>query len=380
MKKYGLLISIIILAFIFTGCNRDDSTYADAGKLMEEGNFLEAAQIYDTIVEYEDSAEKSKECKLLYAKSIFSVERVSEIDDETREESFGILYELGDYSDAYELLCETKYQYAAELYEDKKKKEAEAIWIEFNEYKDCQQLFADKYLNEAEWVFISLSYKNNKQRVNEFDEIIRRARKEADFVEILIYDLVYEYAVDKFDSDMKRSLDYLDYLRGKGYEGADTKYDELYEIYYEEEKKIIAENFEEAERQREETATANSTDYIMCDIGETYTDKTGLQVTLNSFVRSGNTFIISYTITNNTDTVVVPGTFKLFFTDDTGLQEYGIFPTLSKGQSWSREYAFDVENPDIAFILEYNEDNSTTGSDSFFRKKPIANTFHWAIP
>ena len=56
-RKLALLLVFVLVAAVLTGCASDGSKYKKAAKLMEEGNYAEAVQIYEELGDYEDSAE-----------------------------------------------------------------------------------------------------------------------------------------------------------------------------------------------------------------------------------------------------------------------------------------------------------------------------------
>lgn len=121
----------------------------------------------------------------------------------------------------------------------------------------------------------------------------------------------------------------------------------------------------------------------ICEIGVEYQENNGLFVTLNSFTiteqEGYNSVRISYTVRNNTpDTKVMPGSFKLFFTDGTGEPQYGGFDYLFYGESDEREYEWKVLKTQEILTLEYNANDDDAGLDgAFFRDQPIDGALHW---
>ena len=118
-------------------------------------------------------------------------------------------------------------------------------------------------------------------------------------------------------------------------------------------------------------------------IGKEYQEENGLYVTLNSFTvteeEGYNSVRISYTVQNKTpDTKVLPGSFKLFFTDDTGEPQYGGFDYLFYGESDEREYEWKLLKSQEILVLEYNANDDDEGLDgAFFRNQPIDGALHW---
>lgn len=121
----------------------------------------------------------------------------------------------------------------------------------------------------------------------------------------------------------------------------------------------------------------------VCEVGTEYQEDNGLFVTLNSFSiteqEGYNIVRISYTVRNNTpDTKVMPGSFKLFFTDGTGEPQYGGFDYLFYGESDEREYEWKVLKTQEILALEYNANDDDAGLDgAFFRDRPIDGALHW---
>lgn len=124
----------------------------------------------------------------------------------------------------------------------------------------------------------------------------------------------------------------------------------------------------------------------MNSIGTTYTDANGLSVTVNSYTKTPSegytSYTVSYTITNNVpDSKIMPGNFKLFFTDNTGEPQYGFFNYLYYGESSSRTYTWKVLSSQNVLVLEYNADEPDAGLEgAFFRDVPKADTMHWENP
>ena len=122
------------------------------------------------------------------------------------------------------------------------------------------------------------------------------------------------------------------------------------------------------------------------EIGKSYTDKNGLTVTLNSYTiteyEGYYSYSINYTIENKvSDSKLMPGTFKLFFTDKTGEDQYGGFNYLSYGEKSTRSYTWKVLKTQTVLILEYNADDEDAGlQGAFFRDEPIKDTMHWVSP
>ena len=60
VKKISILLVLAMLAVCLTSCAGSD--YKKASDLMEAGSYSEAKAIFETLGDYKDSAELSKEC------------------------------------------------------------------------------------------------------------------------------------------------------------------------------------------------------------------------------------------------------------------------------------------------------------------------------
>ena len=114
------------------------------------------------------------------------------------------------------------------------------------------------------------------------------------------------------------------------------------------------------------------------EIGKSYTEKDGLTITLNSYTiteyEGYYAYTINYTIKNEVqNSKKLPGTFKLFFADGTGENQYGAFDYLYYGDYSTRTYTWKVLKNQTVLILEYNADSQ----DGFFRDTPSKNSLHW---
>lgn len=121
----------------------------------------------------------------------------------------------------------------------------------------------------------------------------------------------------------------------------------------------------------------------LCELGKEYQEENGLYVTLNSFTvteeEGYNSVRISYTVQNKTpDTKILPGSFKLFFTDNTGEPQYGGFDYLFYGETDEREYEWKILKSQEILVLEYNANDDDEGLEgAFFRNQPIDSALHW---
>ena len=122
----------------------------------------------------------------------------------------------------------------------------------------------------------------------------------------------------------------------------------------------------------------NNYTITLYEIGKSYTEKDDLTITLNSYTiteyEGYYAYTINYTIKNEVqNSKKLPGTFKLFFADGTGENQYGAFDYLYYGDYSTRTYTWKVLKNQTVLILEYNADSQ----DGFFRDTPSKNSLHW---
>lgn len=88
--------------------------------------------------------------------------------------------------------------------------------------------------------------------------------------------------------------------------------------------------------------------------------------------RSGSTRLnLTYVMENNTSSSeVTEGSFKLFFTDGTSLNQFGFFNTLFPGDSNSRSYVFEWVGSKTPDLIEYDA--------GFFQDNP-GNGLKWKV-
>ena len=89
MKKHPIIPCLLIcLAFLLMGCNSTD--YQKAVGLQEAGEYAQAASIFESLGDYEDSADRVLECKYSIAESY--------VDSGKYEEAIQAFSEIIEYS------------------------------------------------------------------------------------------------------------------------------------------------------------------------------------------------------------------------------------------------------------------------------------------
>jgi len=112
-------------------------------------------------------------------------------------------------------------------------------------------------------------------------------------------------------------------------------------------------------------------------IGSPYLAADGLTVTMNKIEiteKVGSyTYTINYTLQNlTTDKKIDEATFKLYFTDGTGLPQYGFFGSLFPGDSLTRGYVFEEIKSKVPSVIGYHH-------DQFFSNTPPVGTLKWEV-
>ncbi len=370
-----------------------EQKYADALATLDNSQYLEAAALFEEISDYKDSSDMVKNCKYQYASKMLDYKDLTQ--NHNRDVAFSILEELGDYKGSDKLLLEKQYQYANDLCNKYKRITPEAATFFKNhlDYEDCLSLYSEYITESVDNIVKEKSSGNVKGRsIKAFLQEIPEG-----------YDFLYETYAKAVMNGVDYCLEREEYQKAKylgeallelDYPGAKEKGEEAVTAY----QSMLDANAKKREEQKNNSnaakaassngssASGSTSNLTMNDIGVTYTDSKGLSVTLNSYSKnetSGYTeYSINYTLTNNVpDSKIMEGTFKLFFTDNTGEPQYGGFDYLFFGDSINRSYTWKVLNSQQVLTLEYNADDSDTGlNGAFFRNKPKASSFHWSTP
>ena len=95
MKKLSLFLLSLIMLISLTACDSDD--YKKATELYNNGQYSEAAAIFEQLGDYEDSSEKVKQCKYQQSLALAT--------DREFDRAIKAFTELGDYEDCTERLA-----------------------------------------------------------------------------------------------------------------------------------------------------------------------------------------------------------------------------------------------------------------------------------
>lgn len=134
-KLLGMSLLSICLAFSVAGCSAEASAYKEAKKLMEEGQYSEAAELFTTITEYEDSQE-------LYLTCVYN-EGMELMDAGAYSEAADLFATIPEYEDAKELYSSCVYTQGQEFIENNNYTEAKECFEKIPEYKDSSELVAN---------------------------------------------------------------------------------------------------------------------------------------------------------------------------------------------------------------------------------------------
>lgn len=140
---------------------------------------------------------------------------------------------------------------------------------------------------------------------------------------------------------------------------------------------------EELKKQQEIQRLAEE-ELTYLELNKPYTSKIGITITITNIEKieevGSYRYIISYKQENKTiDKKLDEGTFKMFFEDDTGLNQYGFFDSLFPGESITKIYTFQILKTQKPFCIEFNADIDIGLKGSFFRNQPAIDTLKWRV-
>ena len=159
VKKGFLVLSAVVMLFLFcTGMSsgKAQKQYFEAVGAMDDGEYLEAIELFEALDGYKDSEEMVKECYYLYAGQLLEEGKI--------RSASAIYQDLSGYKDAdvYIQKCSdaTAYQEAQRLYENEEYMSAYlALGNMSGNYKDSQQLEAKCVCNITRAYYEDKDYK-----------------------------------------------------------------------------------------------------------------------------------------------------------------------------------------------------------------------------
>ena len=168
MKRITALILTAAMLLTLTGC--DSSDYKKAASLYESGEYAEAAEMFEALGDYKDSADRVKACNYQGALELADAGKY--------QEALEIFLSLGDYEDCGEqsVLCTCK---AAEAYAQGGKL-AEAVNLLKAYYAEpkAQEMFFVLFADEVTDVYL-VNFQNALDSWNEYVPIWLKAVKAA---------------------------------------------------------------------------------------------------------------------------------------------------------------------------------------------------------
>lgn len=168
MKRITALILTAAMLLTLTGC--DSSDYKKAASLYESGEYVEAAEMFEALGDYKDSADMVKACYYQGALELSDAGKY--------QEALEVFLSLGDYEDCEEqsVLCTCK---AAEAYAQGGKL-AEAVNLLKAYYAEpkAQEMFFVLFADEVTDVYL-VNFQNALDSWNEYVPIWLKAVKAA---------------------------------------------------------------------------------------------------------------------------------------------------------------------------------------------------------
>ena len=95
MKKTGIALALVLcLLFCFAGCGKKKGDYDRAQELLAASSFAQAEELYASLGDYADAADKLRECKYLLAQDCAQAQPPDVL------QAVRLFAELGGYRDA----------------------------------------------------------------------------------------------------------------------------------------------------------------------------------------------------------------------------------------------------------------------------------------
>jgi len=132
MKKLFAWVLVLALALSLAGCASGD--YKKAQELFDQGDYEGASRIYSSLGDYQDSAEKLKECRYQQACAAL------ELGD--YERAVLLFQQLGEYQDSQEKIRESQYREAVALFDEGEYEVAQWRFEALGDYEDSADRLA----------------------------------------------------------------------------------------------------------------------------------------------------------------------------------------------------------------------------------------------
>lgn len=137
-----LLLAAAAAWFFYNRSLQRESDYQMAEVLYQAGKYSDAAAAFDALGDYEDSAARADEIRLILS-DINSYEKAQKFLENGRyDDAYNAFTAMGDYEDAPELAKEALYQKALNHAENAECSQAQALFAQLGDYKDSAKLAA----------------------------------------------------------------------------------------------------------------------------------------------------------------------------------------------------------------------------------------------
>lgn len=220
MSRFLKRVILFVLFISLLGCNNEMRTkFKDAEKLLSEGNYLEAHDLFLELGDYNNSSEKAQQCMYEYAESLS--------EEGSYKEAAEVWLSLEDYSDssaraekANSDYTESCYQHALKLISVGNHAEALVQLGSLNKYKDSESLYIDECYN----------YATELLEQGDLEGAVDYYQKAGDYKDSAqqVLNAEYNYVLNDYNCKSVRTYRYLEDLIKADYQDAQTLYAELY--------------------------------------------------------------------------------------------------------------------------------------------------------
>lgn len=178
-KKIAIISSaatvvVIVLAVLVTQIFVPMQKYNSAVSLMDAGSYEEAIAAFEELGDYNDSAIKIEECKVLEEEARLQKsyqEAVDFLDNGEYQSAISAFEKLGDYKDSQEQVKKATYQFAANLLKYKHFNTAIDIFYSLGEYQDAEsQAEAAKQL-QIDYIYQLIEEEKYDEAWEEYDQL-----------------------------------------------------------------------------------------------------------------------------------------------------------------------------------------------------------------
>lgn len=193
----------------------NEANYLDAIEKCDLGDYDGAIKIFEELGEYADSEERIRKTIYIHACTCY--------DDGDYEEALNLFDTVKDYSDSADLIIRTKYDFASKMYDEKKYEQAFTMFESIKNYKDASIRMMESEYAFAEELFQNKDYKNAYMNYNNID--INDSKMKAKLS-------LYKYALSmEEEKNYKEASLFFGYDILKGYEDSEERYAKVTYLY-----------------------------------------------------------------------------------------------------------------------------------------------------